>query len=44
MSTVEEIASQIVAKGEEIRNLKTAKAAKEDIDKRVAELLILKER
>jgi hypothetical protein len=38
----EEIAAQIVAKGDEIRDLKKAKAEKAVIDAKVAELLALK--
>jgi hypothetical protein len=44
MSTIEEVTAAIVAKGDTIRQLKTAKASKEEIDKHVKELLSLKER
>jgi hypothetical protein len=44
MSTPEELDKLIIAKGEEIRDLKVAKADKEAILPVVAELLALKER
>lgn len=43
MSTLDELVAQITAKGNEIRELKTAKATKEEIDAAVASLLALKE-
>lgn len=44
MSSVDEITALIAFKAEEIRLLKAAKAAKEEITPAVAELLSLKER
>jgi len=43
MSSLEELVAQITAKGNEIRELKAAKATKEEIDVAVASLLAIKE-
>lgn len=44
MASVEELTALIVTKGNEIRELKTAKAPKDKIEAAVADLLSLKEK